>query len=125
MEEIKLWNESGLKYCKDCSKYLEKENFYNIHGNTYSTLCKDHSNQRRKINRRNNYKKKITGFQKLDKNTRDKIIEDIKNKVKYRKISNTYNINYHTLMNWIHSSQISMPVITCMENILNHFSPIP
>ena len=101
-----VWNESGLKYCKECSQYLDKINFYNIHGNTYSTLCKHHSNQRRKINRRNNYKKKITGFQKLDENTRKSIIEDKKNKVKYRTISNTYNINYHTLMNWIQTQQI-------------------
>ena len=125
MNEVQIWNEAGLKYCKDCSKYLEKENFYNIHGNTYSTLCKGHSNQRRKINRRNNYKKKITGFQKLDETIRDKIIEDIKNKIKYRKISNKYNINYHTLMNWLQTKQISVPEYSGTESILNHFLPIP
>ena len=103
---MEVWNSDGLKNCKECSTYLDKENFYLIHGNTFSTLCKEHSNQKRKINRRKNYKHKITGFQKLDENTRNKIIEDIKNKIKYRKISNTYNINYATLINWIHTKQI-------------------
>ena len=103
---MEVWNSDGLKNCKICNEYLDKENFYLIHGNTFSTLCKEHSNQKRKINRRNNYKKKITGFQKLDETIRDKIIEDIKNKIKYRKISQIYNINYHTLMNWLHSGQI-------------------
>ena len=106
MDEVKVWNSDGLKNCKECSTYLDKENFYLIHGNTFSTLCKEHSNQKRKINRRNNYKKKITGFQKLPEDIRKSIIEDIKNKIKYRKISNTYNINYATLMNWIHTKQI-------------------
>ena len=106
MDEVKVWNSDGLKNCKECSTYLDKENFYLIHGNVYSTLCKEHSNQKRKINRRNNYKKKITGFQKLPEDIRKSIIEDIKNKIKYRKFSNTYNINYATLMNWIHTKQI-------------------
>ena len=98
---------SSKKFCKKCEKELSREEFYKTYGNGLSTLCKYHSNQRRKENQRLTPKpKKQLGFKKLDEEVRKNILSDLQNNMKIIKISEKYGIKYPTLLGWKKGGQL-------------------
>lgn len=100
-------NKDYVKLCKQCNiiKPLAP-NFYRAGASSYQKLCKICHNENRKRYKRNfvcKYipkPKKLTGFQKLDKNIKNNILRAIEVKTSYREISQAYGIKYVTLMSW-------------------------
>ena len=73
---------SSTKICKECNCEQLLANFYisQKRGDkiTYSTLCKTHSDIKRKINYQNKPKNyKLKGFKKLDQEIQNKILKAI------------------------------------------------
>lgn len=105
---------SLTKRCIECDADKPVSDFYIAHRRThgvietitYTTLCRTHSNAKRKSNYKNqpkNYKTK--GFLKLDEDIRKKILVDINDKLNFKKISKKYDISYGCLMSWKRSNQ--------------------
>ena len=98
---------SSTKYCKECRRELPKEAFYKTYGKSLSTLCKVHSNEKRKKLQREKPKvKKQLGFKKLDEAVREKILKDISDGVKLITIAEANNIKYPTLLSWKKNGQL-------------------
>lgn len=99
MDETKLSQQvdkTKTKICKDCNK--EKpllDNFYKA-GRGYQTLCKPCHNKKRM----KSYVKTPAGFYALSEETRNGILDDMRNGRKFTEISKKYNIKYHNLPNW-------------------------
>ena len=69
---------SSTKFCKECCCELPREDFYKTYGKTISTLCKFHSNEKRKKLQKENPKpKKQLGFKKLPQEIQDQILNDL------------------------------------------------
>ena len=115
---------SSTKYCKECECDRSVSDFYIAHRNdkiTYTTLCKTHSNLKRKLNYSNqpkNYKAK--GFKKLDQETQNQILQAIKEKRIDHDCQLLVRIHplYYTYkeMDYIHKNLLDM-----FNNLQDHF----
>ena len=106
---------SSTKICKtcDCEQLLAKFYITQKRGDkiTYSTLCKTHSDIKRKINYQNKPKNyKLKGFQKLDQEIQNKILKAIEEKINYKQISRDFKIPYATIMIWKKEKQFILPL---------------
>lgn len=106
-KEDVIQKQEEMKYCKECDKELPKTDFYKTVGNCVQTLCKVHTNEKRKQYYKDNPKpKKVKGFIKLDEEIRKLILEDLKNNMKIKPLAVKYDLNYNTLLNWKKTGQL-------------------
>jgi hypothetical protein len=90
-----------VKLCKGCGEVKELKTGYYKAGKYYQGKCKLCQNKNRHLYKlTNNYKKKGTGFGRLDKEIQDKIVYDIYVKISFKEISKKYGIKYATLLSW-------------------------
>jgi hypothetical protein len=95
----------NLKLCKACNQIKNLDgDFYKAGPLCYQKYCKLCHNANRKNYAQNsnkpNHIKKVVGFQKIDEETRKKILHDISIKINYREIASKYKIPYQTLVLW-------------------------
>ena len=90
-----------FKICKQCKENKSIKEYYKSYGSVYASLCKPCHNKKRTINYQKQEKiYKKTGFEKLDEETKKRILEDIKNKLKYKAIASKNNVSYGSLLKW-------------------------
>lgn len=109
-EILKFSQDEELKYCEGCDKVKSLyKDFYRGGKNSFQKYCKPcHIENRKKYKKSNSYKKRPTGFKKLQDETRKNILNDIRVRINYKKIALKYNLNYLTLLRWKREGQLKL-----------------
>ena len=99
----------NIKECKVCEKVLAITEFYKggSRGNAIYGRCKKcHNKTRKNFKVTYNYKKRPTGFDKLDEKTKEDIKYMIAVGKSKKSISDKYNISYPTFLYWCRNNKI-------------------
>jgi hypothetical protein len=90
-----------MKLCRMCNEVKELEGGFYKAGTSYQRNCIPcHNIKRYDYPHKSNYKKKPKGFEKLDEDTRKKILYDISVKLNFKEIAKKYDIKYNTILSW-------------------------
>lgn len=98
-----------MKKCIECELTLPLTSFWHAGRGKkyYQSRCKKCHMRVRKRYKRPSYDKIPSGFLKLPDETREKIIEMLKNRVQKKIIADEFKINYNTFKYWTRSIQLN------------------
>lgn len=93
------------KNCKDCKENKSISDYYIAYKNNntdiYTSRCKPcHNKHKTEYNRQKPKAVKLNSFEKLDKDKRNQILEDVRNNIKFKEISRKHDITYNKIIFW-------------------------
>jgi hypothetical protein len=102
------------KICKTCNLDKPISDYYiaykNNDNNIYTSLCKPcHNNKKTIYNQSKPKILKPNSFMKLEESKRNAILEDVKNKLKYKEIARKHDIRYNMMMFWKNKGYLTIP----------------